>query len=497
MAGEIPETPPNSGENGPDEPRRRQRRLGFDAERAGLLDLMRRLRSGRTKETESDDEDDEKKESKRSKRESKKGKTEKLASRAREIVKTLFERTVVRPEPVESEKEKEPAPTETTPAASAAEAAPAVAQPPEQPAERDTAEAPLEAKAEEAKGKATDTEPNPESDEQTGEIPLHDEPQDTPEAAEHTVPLARESNDEEEPQPEDRRVPAEAPPVYAAPTNAAAAERSFHESASSSEPERVIARDPQARRMAAVNLVVTGMESIGRHSADRKINKNLARVNKKVDKAQENLRAAEQDAAKTRKAAERMDLWQQAFDSRRVPERVQVLEKKAADSKEQLKTLVAAESAGEKKPVRATEQQAPATDQEKKPTMETAPDSEKQRMERLLHPVETHTRPEAMLKTVEVAAQENVPLERLYEQRHERKDESGSLSDAGGVAAAAGSQAAPSQSSASSVAPQQAQPLARLTDLSQQIPPMYRQAAKNGAQGAGVVLAVLALVALL
>lgn len=499
MAGETPDPGANKKETtSPDSSVGRQNRLGFAAEmKGGFLDFMQRLRGNRPPEAEMRENATDKKAEKKAKKEAKVSKAERMARRARRFLQHKFESIVPRPEPIKAED----SPVEKSAERLGAAVEPEQSDPSgERPAVPESAEPELPAKAETAAA-----EPEPETPKTESEPPREEtspEPETTPEPEEPAIPPAAETPEPPTPEPPRRTERGSIPSERVLhPLRGTEAEHVLFDR--HREPERIIARDPQARGLATLAGVGVIAEHFGRKRADRNLNKNVKSVDKKVGQGQEQLRAVEQSSAKTAHTAERLDLWQQAFESRRVPERVQVLEQKAADSKEQLKSLMANEHILNRTPEKSVLQ---PLEHMRPPKIEQAPvpvpaaEAKKPSIEQLMHPVETKTAPETVLKSVEVAADKNVPIERFYEQRHEVKDDPGSspvAGTAGGGPAGVTSPYVPPTPVPSSLPAPQPQSASQLASQSSRIPPMYRQAAKNGAYGAGVILAALGLAFLL
>lgn len=269
---------------------------------------------------------------------------------------------------------------------------------------------------------------------------------------------------------------------------------------SSPTPERVLAHDGGARALAAVDLALIGAEYVGRKRGDsnleKRTDKKLAGLKQEMQQSQHRIERVEQKAASTQRSAERLDLWQQAFEAPLPRPQSVTSEKKPPSVQFKERPYLAPAEARNSEP-RSGEVSKDKYGAEKLERVQKLADRKKPTVEKLLHPIESLATPQAVLEEVEEAAAKNIPLEKLFEKRQEIKDVPGDLP----VAAAAGGavvtqSTSPQLSLAQSALADSNDNGSSRQNLVQLLrdTPQYRQAAVNGVWGAVLVLLVLAVI---
>ncbi len=279
------------------------------------------------------------------------------------------------------------------------------------------------------------------------------------------------------------------------------------------------ARDRKARGLAAVGVVGLELEHHGRKKADRK----LARADRKIDAKvsglkqetasdQNRIEKLEQAAARQQEVNQQTEIWRRAFEhSSKTEARSKRQEASQAADRITDNTQHGGEktvylnnpSRHESKPNQSAgtpeRTSLPEPAKLEKMTVEKIERlvRNKEPIEKILHPERFLARPEAalQLEQIEAAADSNIALEGLYERSHEIKDDPsrGAYSSSGQHGGAASTiPAAPPPLGPVLARAQAAQRPKKSHSPQTSIPPLYRQAARNGAWGAGFVLAFLA-----
>lgn len=326
-------------------------------------------------------------------------------------------------------------------------------------------------------------------------------PTETPQPAEHQNPendetrersvviphsVAEESPEQAPPpSPIERQPPPAVPPPleYAVYERAATADTASH--------EQVIERPNRLAAAATVGLIA---ENVFRRRADRNIRKETAAetsaIKKEVRANQAQVERAEHKNAQSRQRTQDMLVWQRAFESRPPVEVTSLPEKKQPTVVEQR------EPAANRPPLEKSPDKKSFT-KENKATMPTVEKAPSRPPEAVLNLSEALSRPAAILeKQVEAAAEQNAPLEAMYERRHEVKDDptvTGTQAAAAAAASHQSAQAAPLSASP----PSTTTPPAATTTPPSVIPQPYKQAAQSGFWAALVTLAVLAVIAVI
>lgn len=266
-------------------------------------------------------------------------------------------------------------------------------------------------------------------------------------------------------------------------------------------PETLAGRQDRAVELAALGLVTVGMETVGRRRADRKIRKDLISVHKNVKQNESRTKQLEQIINKPAESIQRPEVWKQAFEPQpsirqhQSPERVTsaraISEKQPTQTKEK-----SAEIKPEKQPSPRLESLPRREILTARPEIAGIPDKASS-LETLLHARELLKKPEVVLQRVEQAVEKNVAIERLYERRHEVKDEPQATMVASTAASSptATSPALSNPTSQSQDAPKvyaNAYHQLSANSTSYQTQP-YRQAVRNGFLGAAVLLVALLL----
>ena len=273
-------------------------------------------------------------------------------------------------------------------------------------------------------------------------------------------------------------------------------ERTVYERVSAADAPEINTVDSKARVLAGTGLVATGLESLGRRKQDRKILRQIDTLKQAGQQERQRTDRLEQKVSNARDESHRPDLWQQAFERSPLAVDHLVYERPAVE-KVISPRPAKGEQAREKAELRPTANRLATASKitpEKQHAGQTAADKVPE-VEKLLHKPEKALPPEAVREEVEVAADKNLPLERLYERRHEVKDDP--------VTAGATGKASASGSSSGTNTPQQAVPVFSMPSISDEnapVPPasilanarIYRHAVLNGLWGAVIVLLIIA-----
>ncbi len=164
------------------------------------------------------------------------------------------------------------------------------------------------------------------------------------------------------------------------------------------EPKPTVERVVESRRGTAAVAALLGLEYIGRHRADRKLRKRSQKAEKRQDKSEDALHTLEQQNQSTLEHLRVLRAQQLSIESQ--PNR--------AEPNKGAETFIPP-SAEVKKYTGKIEQAVP--------TIDRLPLAEQ-----VVQQTEKQQRPEAVLERVEVAAEQGIPVEAIYERRHESKD---------------------------------------------------------------------------
>jgi hypothetical protein len=260
------------------------------------------------------------------------------------------------------------------------------------------------------------------------------------------------------------------------------------------EPERVAAHDKRARGLATLTGVGLVAETIGRRRAVGRLesaqNKDRAHFEKEIKQEQQQRAKLEHAASSAKHTSEQLQSRQTAFEAKPGPKPSGSPERGAAEHRTRLPApevpppLLFGQYAAERPPAGVRENG----------RKEVLPNNSEERrepaVEKLLHSREALKQPERILQEVEAAAEKNIPLEKIYETRHEVKDQRGMPAVAAAAGAAPASATPQAVSADTSALLQQAGTSSAGSRILQEIA-HHRQAARNGALWAVVIIIFL------
>jgi hypothetical protein len=261
--------------------------------------------------------------------------------------------------------------------------------------------------------------------------------------------------------------------------------------------KETIDRNPDNRAV-ATTAVLLGAEFLARRRGDRRLKREVERLNRKVQKGAEASKKLEQIVHEVRTSGIEQKQPRQTLGT---PEMRPIASQRTAEVRpeavvqpppvESLRQVRTEVERVEKAVQASRERIQPPVQPEK-----SKPEAELRNIEKITEKeeLEVPARSEVILEKVVDAAEHNIPIERSYERRHEIKDEATSPMGAHSIGSILTGVTSPVISSGmQSTTHLQNNPILNVPSSQPQQPEMYKQAIQRGFVGAAVLLVLMAI----